>query len=131
VLLACGCVSQGNDYPAPDSGLPVSGTDLMPLDVVINIASGNSTQTFYSTAKTGSSAFDALDKIAEVEATDGEYGKFITSINGASQDESHYWMFFVNGKLASVGSSSYVLESGDEIEFKLMDSQEAGALMGY
>ena len=98
---------------------------------MVNITSNNSTQTFYSTAKTGSTAFDALDKVAKVEATDSEYGKFITSINGVSQNESNYWLFFVNNELASVGSSSYVLESGDEIEFRFMDSQEASALMGF
>lgn len=49
------------------------------------------------------------------------YGILITSINGIPNGyKGAGWEFYVNGILANVGVSSYVLKDGDTVIFKLM-----------
>lgn len=42
-------------------------------------------------------------------------GVFVESINGVGGDKGKNWILRVNGKVASVGASGYILQSGDEI----------------
>ena len=68
----------------------------------------------------GSSAFDLLDENTNLEYTeDSMYGAFVTSINGVGNIEGMYWMFYVNGEMASVGVSSYTLNDNDMVMMKL------------
>jgi len=52
-------------------------------------------------------------------------GKMITSINGIAQNSSYSWMFFVDGKLASVAADKYELTKDSSFTFKYMSSKEA------
>lgn len=47
-------------------------------------------------------------------------GVFVDGIAGVVSDKSAglYWIFYVNGKKANVGVSSYVLQPGDELSWK-------------
>lgn len=45
-------------------------------------------------------------------------GDFVESIDGQKGDSGHFWSFYVNGKAATVGASSYVTKTGDVIEWK-------------
>ena len=51
-----------------------------------------------------------------------KYGAFITSICGVKNNNTanYYWMFFVNGKLAPVGVSSYDVKPNDIIKMQYM-----------
>lgn len=51
----------------------------------------------------------------------GSMGEFVTGIDGVTSDNKHFWEFFVNGKSSNVGASSYKLQSGDKIEWKLSE----------
>ncbi|MBK5215473.1 MAG: DUF4430 domain-containing protein [Candidatus Pacebacteria bacterium] len=44
-------------------------------------------------------------------------GSFITEINGARGTPGKYWIYYVNGELASVGVSNYILKDGDIINW--------------
>lgn len=46
-------------------------------------------------------------------------GEFVESINGIKPDSAHFWEFYINGKSSTVGASSYVTKSEDNIEWKL------------
>ncbi|HEX5456370.1 MAG TPA: DUF4430 domain-containing protein [Candidatus Saccharimonadales bacterium] len=46
-------------------------------------------------------------------------GEQVTSINGVKPDSKHFWAFYVNDKLASVGASSYKTKKNDTITWKL------------
>lgn len=46
-------------------------------------------------------------------------GFFVTQVGTLSQGEGKNLMYFINGKEASVGVSSYTLKNGDVIEWKL------------
>jgi hypothetical protein len=43
----------------------------------------------------------------------------VTSIDGTFGNGPKYWTFYVNGKQADVGASSYVTKSSDNIMWKL------------
>ena len=55
--------------------------------------------------------------------TNGDYGAYICSICGASEDpaNSEYWVYTVNGEQAAVGASDYYPEDGDVIVFDLSE----------
>jgi len=74
----------------------------------------------------GATAFQALDKTHSVEFDEfAGLGKLITSIDGFSQDGENYWIFFVNGKPATVGVDGLILTEDTEIAFKLLSSEES------
>ncbi len=68
----------------------------------------------------GAILMDVLKQHFEVEETDG----FITSIEGHSIDEQEgiYWMYDVNGEMASVGATELELTDGDHIHFDLQST---------
>ena len=69
-----------------------------------------------------STLWDAINEIAEVEATDyGELGYFIDAINGVGSDvavSGCYWIWYhINDgeELGATGAKGYELEQGDHI----------------
>lgn len=52
-------------------------------------------------------------------------GTFITTIEGYEQDTNagRYWLYYINGEMPSVGAADYELESEDQIEWRLEDSE--------
>ncbi|MBI5530436.1 MAG: DUF4430 domain-containing protein [Candidatus Doudnabacteria bacterium] len=68
----------------------------------------------------GKNAMDLLKAKYKVETKSfGSAGEFVESINGVKPDSKHFWKFFINGKSASVGASSYVTKSTDMLEWQL------------
>jgi hypothetical protein len=65
----------------------------------------------------GRTALDLLKTHADVAVKNSSYGPYVESINGVSGG-GKYWMFYVNGKQASVGAGAYVTKNGDKIEWK-------------
>jgi len=75
-------------------------------------------QTFTYEGENGKSALDLLKDKAKVETTDSSFGSFVVSINGTSNSADHFWMFYVNGNLASTGADQYQTKEGDKIEWR-------------
>lgn len=52
-------------------------------------------------------------------------GGFLSAIGGYEQDiaAERYWMYYTNDEMPSVGAAEYELESGDQIEWRLEDSE--------
>ncbi|HUD81569.1 MAG TPA: DUF4430 domain-containing protein [Patescibacteria group bacterium] len=69
--------------------------------------------------KNGQNAFVLLKKYATVQAKQYSFGYLVTSINGVVGNGPKYWTFYVNGREASVGASSYITKSSDKITWKL------------
>ena len=76
------------------------------------------TQISYSGQK-GVDAYTLLKKHAVVQAKHYSFGYLVTSIDGVAGNGPKYWTFYINGKEASVGASSYITKSGDIIAWKL------------
>ncbi len=71
---------------------------------------------------------DTLEKVIKVSTDKGliningenfpGLGFFVQSINGIEQGNGYSWIYYINGKKATVGVSSYKLKIGDLIEWK-------------
>ncbi len=69
----------------------------------------------------GSTVYDAMNKNFKLKDTDG----FITTIEGVSQNELKglYWMYEVNGEMATKGAKELKLKNGDEVSFDLHEAK--------
>ncbi|OAS87610.1 MULTISPECIES: DUF4430 domain-containing protein [Metabacillus] len=74
----------------------------------------------------GETAFDLLKEVTEEQdvildyGEDPNFGAFINSIGSVIPEGDHYWGFMINGEGAQVGASSYVVEKGDSLLFKVI-----------
>ena len=65
----------------------------------------------------GESVLDGLKSIANVSTAYG--GKFVTGINNITSDPENHrdWFYYVNGILANVGASDYIIKKGDVVRW--------------
>jgi hypothetical protein len=76
--------------------------------------------------KEGETAFDLLKEVTEEQnvildyGEDPNFGAFINSIGSIIPQGDQYWGFMINGEGAQVGASSYVVEKGDSLLFKVI-----------
>lgn len=88
---------------------------------------GNSTQQVI-TGISGLTAFDALDQSASIIYTQHNYGRFVTAINGISNNANgngRYWQFWVNNELAPIAADFYELTDGDQVLWKYCSPENA------
>ena len=66
---------------------------------------------------------DLLRETTEVVTKETRYGKMIISINGISQDPDRnlWWIYTVNGEVATAGAETQLLSDGDVIQWKLTE----------
>jgi len=64
---------------------------------------------------TNISVMEALKSITNV--TTAYNGKFVVGIDNITQDQDHAWFYYVNGFLANVGASEYIIQPGDVIRW--------------
>jgi len=69
--------------------------------------------------QTGKNALDLLKQHAKVQTKHYSFGDLVTSINGVAGNGPKYWTFYVDGKMASVGASSYTAKNSDNIMWRL------------
>ena len=65
---------------------------------------------------------DALSEQNLIEGEEGDYGLYVTTVNGITADydtDQTYWAFYVNGEYASTGVDSTPVNEGDTYEFKV------------
>jgi hypothetical protein len=67
--------------------------------------------------ESGKTALALLKTHARVVVKNSSFGPLVDSINGV-QGGGKYWMFYTNGKQASVGAGAYVTKNGEKIEWK-------------
>lgn len=69
----------------------------------------------------GKTALDLLKQTTKLETKGEGKNAFVISINGRSADEKkkEYWSIYINGKPAELGAGSYILQSGDKIEWRI------------
>jgi hypothetical protein len=74
----------------------------------------------------GETAFEILKEVTEEQEVDFDYdedpnwGAFIKSIGSIIPEGDQYWGFMINGEGSQVGASSYVVEKGDSLLFKVI-----------
>ena len=85
--------------------------------VTIQITDKDKTVGQEVTFEQGDSVMDVLEEYHHVE----EEGGLVVAIDGVSQDPATntYWLYNVNGEMASKGAEDQLLSDGDVIEFYL------------
>jgi len=73
------------------------------------------------TVSEGTYLLDAMHDTYDIE----EKGGFISTIEGYEQDQDagRYWLYYINDEMPSVGAAEYELQEGDQIEWRLEDSE--------
>ncbi len=68
-------------------------------------------------------ALETLKAYTEVKTKDsGKLGEMVTEINGVpAEDGKNFWAFYVDGKQADKGASTYEVKDGEKIEWRLED----------
>lgn len=66
----------------------------------------------------GKNALEILKEKHQVSSSSSDFGAFVTAIDGTTNTSDTFWMFYINGKSASVASDKYVTKAGDQIEWK-------------
>ena len=98
----------------------VLGDGSVKVTVIVVDADGNETDFVINTDK--ETVGDALLEQNLIEGEEGDYGLYVTTVNGitADYDTDHtYWAFYVNGEYASTGVDSTPVNEGDTYEFKV------------
>jgi hypothetical protein len=86
------------------------------------VEQNDETQITYA-ATAGKTALEQLLELNDTVVTqEASYGTYVDSINGLKGGENGaYWIFFVNGEMASVGADAYIAEGGELIEWKYQE----------
>jgi hypothetical protein len=101
--------------------IPLHQTTQSALPTVsLVIFNGITTATYSAQAKT---AYDALVSVTTQEkiplvSKKYDFGVFVSSIGGKASGTDLAWIYYVNGKSATVGADVYELKSGDRVEWK-------------
>lgn len=66
----------------------------------------------------GKTALQVLENSYKVDVKTYSGSPYVQGIDGLEGDKTHYWSFYVNGTMASVGAGGYVSKNADKIEFK-------------
>jgi len=74
------------------------------------------------------SALTLLKNIASennlpVEIKDYSFGQLVEGINNLKNSSDKAWIYFVNSRSPEVGADSYILQPGDNIEWKYLKPQ--------
>ncbi|MGH7238643.1 MAG: DUF4430 domain-containing protein [Candidatus Saccharimonadales bacterium] len=67
----------------------------------------------------GIDALTLLKKQAKVTTKHYSFGDQVISIDGIMGNGPKYWTFFINGKMASQGASSYITKNSDTLTWRL------------
>ena len=97
----------------------ISETGLLSVVVSINNGSGVVSKTV--SVQNGSTAFDVFNAAANLSyTTHPVYGVYVTGVNGLIEDSKtgKYWQYYVDGELAPVGVSSFVITKSVSLEFR-------------
>lgn len=107
-LTACGQTS---------TTTPAQSTGVQATTVTIQVTANDKTTKHQAIFEQGDSVMDVLDDYYNVEDEDG----LITAIDGVSQNPSTntYWMYKINGEMASKGAEEQLVVAGDTVEFYL------------
>lgn len=65
---------------------------------------------------------DALEEFNFIAGDEGDYGLYVTSVNGVTIDydtDGTYWAFYINGEMAPVGVSSTICENEASYMFQI------------
>ena len=92
----------------------------------INISLSVLGNNYQTKVKSGSTVYDTMINLQNTKENNFSFvsknysglGSFIEEINGVKGIPGKYWLYYLNGKKASLGVSKNILKNGDKIEWK-------------
>ncbi len=101
---------------------PVNGVKSITVDVVYNEVSKN---TFYFDTD-AEYLSEVLEKATLIEGEDGEFGIFVTTVNGITADTENeeWWRFSRNGEVLNTGIDKVAVKDGDSFAIELIVGYE-------
>ena len=90
-------------------------------DITINVAHSDGTTKSFAISTDAAYLYDAQKDEGILQGEDGEYGVFVTAVDGeeADGDAGEYWMYDCNGEAAQYGVESQPIADGDVFDFYL------------
>jgi hypothetical protein len=67
----------------------------------------------------GQTALALLRQKHHITTKTYDFGELVTAIDGVSGNGPKYWSFYINGKMAEAGASTYQTKATDKIEWRL------------
>lgn len=66
----------------------------------------------------GKNALELLEENNQIQTQDTSLGVFVQEINGISNSDTNYWIYYVNDQIGTVGPDQYQTKNGDVIEWR-------------
>lgn len=114
-LPLAGCSSGTSDASSSASGAAV---ELAQTTVTVTDADGQVASYTVETAAEGATVLSAIQATdADVTVEDGQYGTYISAINGLAAEGSSGWVYTVNGEQVMESVDACPVADGDTVEF--------------
>ncbi len=124
-LVSFGCVTTkysptATFVPSASPSIQTNKSNEELINVSLIIDYGNSTESKTIFVENGTTVYDAMRKAVNLSVkTHPTYGVFVEGINGVMQGNGKYWQYYIDGKLAPVGVSNYIINRSLILEWKL------------
>ena len=74
----------------------------------------------------GTTVFNVLNSSFSVDYKEfAGMGVMVTAIDSVAQNTTHYWLYFVDGRIAGVATDKFILQKDSAVEFKFLKSDIA------
>lgn len=114
-LPLAGCSSGTSDASSSASGAAI---ELAQTTVTVTDADGQVASYTVETAAEGATVLSAIQATdADVTVEDGQYGTYISAINGLAAEGSSGWVYTVNGEQVMESVDACPVADGDTVEF--------------
>lgn len=114
-LPLAGCSSGTSDASSSASGTAV---ELTQTTVTVTDADGQVASYTVETAAEGATVLSVIQATdADVTVEDGQYGTYISAINGLAAEGSSGWVYTVNGEQVMESVDACPVADGDTVEF--------------
>jgi len=114
-LPLAGCSSGTSDASSSASGAAV---ELAQTTVTVTDADGQVASYTVETAAEGATVLSVIQATdADVTVEDGQYGTYISAINGLAAEGSSGWVYTVNGEQVMESVDACPIADGDTVEF--------------
>ena len=114
-LPLAGCSSGTSDASSSASGAAV---ELAQTTVTVTDADGQVASYTVETAAEGATVLSVIRATdADVTVEDGQYGTYISAINGLAAEGSSGWVYTVNGEQVMESVDACPVADGDTVEF--------------
>lgn len=108
--------------PAADTQSTISTADQQTVGFTVVVVDADGNEKSFDINTTEKTVGAALLKEGLIEGEDGDYGLYVTTVNGITADynvDGTYWAFYIGGQYASTGVDATDVVDGETYTFKV------------